>query len=155
MVGESYFDDLATNKVISWKQANTLKKQVRNDNPEMSRAREFIRNSLGVPDMMTPGFGQEKKTVADLSTQLQIKQSEARAAGEAFNPFAEAQILVKGESAQLVIKANENKQKRIQDKFTKQGVNYDPSKSYTQEDLKRLGFNNSDVALIDRIQKGK
>jgi hypothetical protein len=155
MVGESYFDDLATNKVISWKQANTLKKQVRNDNPEMSRAREFIRNSLGVPDMMAPGFGQEKKTVADLSTQLQIKQSEARAAGEAFNPFAEAQILVKGESAQLIIKANENKQKRIQDKFTKQGVNYDPSKSYTQEDLKRLGFNNSDVALIDRIQKGK
>jgi hypothetical protein len=152
LVGENYFDDLASNKVISWKQANTLKKQVRNDNPEMSRAREFIRNSLGVPDMMAPGFGQEKKTVADLSTQLQIKQAEARAAGEAFNPFAEAQILVKGESAQLVIKANENKQKRIEDKFVKQRVVYDKNKFYTKEDLKLMGFSNSDAESIIRIQ---
>ena len=154
MVGESYFDDLASNKVISWKQANTLKKQVRNDNPEMSRAREFIRNSLGVPDMMAPGFGQEKKTVADLSTQLQIKQSEARAAGEAFNPFAEAQILVKGESAQLVIKENQNKQKRIEDKFVKKSLTYDRTKTYTKEDLERLKFSSSEADAILRIQKG-
>jgi hypothetical protein len=155
LVGESYFDDLANNKVISWKQANALKKVVRNDNPEMSRAREFIRNSLGVPDMMAPGFGQEKKTVADLSTQLQTLQQEARANGEAFNPFEAAQVLVKSQSAQLVIEANKNKQKRIQDKFTKQGVNFDPSKSYTQEDLKLLGFNDSENAAIRRIQDRK
>jgi hypothetical protein len=154
LVGENYFDDLASNKVISWKQANTLKKQVRNDNPEMSRAREFIRNSLGVPDMMAPGFGQEKKTVADLSTQLQIKQAEARAAGEAFNPFAEAQILVKSEEAQIVIKRTENKQKRIEDQFIKRRAVYDKSKSYTKEDLKRIGFNDSEADSILKIQKG-
>lgn len=155
VVGESYFDNLANNKVITWKQANDLKKIVRNDNPEMTRAREFIRNSLGVPDMMAPGFGQEKKTVADLTTQLQIEQQKARAAGEPFNPFEAAQVLVKSQSAQLIIKDNENKQKRIQDKFTKQGVTYDPSRTYTQEDLKRLGFGDSENAAIRRIQGGK
>jgi hypothetical protein len=154
MVGESYFDDLANNKVITWKQANALKKIVRNDNPEMTRAREFIRNSLGVPDMMAPGFGQEKKTVADLTTQLQIEQQKARAAGEPFNPFEAAQILVKGESAQLVIKQNEAKQQRIEKKFQEKKLVYDRSKSYTKEDLKRLDFNDSEADAILKIQKG-
>ena len=153
-VGESYFDDLANNKVISWKQANDLKKIVRNDNPEMTRAREFIRNSLGVPDMMAPGFGQEKKTVADLTTQLQTQQQQARANGEAFNPFEAAQILVKGESAQLVIKQTEAKQKRIEKKFEDKKIAYNRSMTYTKEDLKRLGFSDSDADSILRIQKG-
>jgi hypothetical protein len=154
-VGESYFDDLANNKVITWKQANQLKKVVRNDNPEMSRAREFIRNSLGVPDMMTPGFGQEKKTVADLTTQLQTLQQQARASGEAFNPFEVAQVLVKGEAAQLVIKQNEGKQQRLEKRFTDKKITYDRSRTYTIEDLKRLGFNDSEAASIKRIQDGK
>jgi hypothetical protein len=154
-VGESYFDNLANNKVITWKQANDLKKIVRNDNPEMTRAREFIRNSLGVPDMMTPGFGQEKKTVADLTTQLQTQQQQARANGEAFNPFEAAQILVKGESAQLVIKQNESKQQRLEKRFTDKKITYDRSRTYTIEDLKRLGFNDSEAASIKRIQDGK
>ena len=154
-VGESYFDDLANNKVISWKQANALKKVVRNDNPEMSRAREFIRNSLGVPDMMTPGFGQEKKTVADLTTQLQTQQQQARANGEAFNPFEAAQVLVKGEAAQLVIKQNEGKQQRLEKRFADKKITYDRSRTYTIEDLKRLGFNDSEAAAIKRIQDGK
>jgi hypothetical protein len=154
-VGESYFDDLANNKVITWKQANDLKKIVRNDNPEMTRAREFIRNSLGVPDMMTPGFGQEKKTVADLTTQLQIEQQKARASGEPFNPFEAAQILVKGEAAQLVVKQNENKQQRLEKRFTEKKVVYDRSRTYTIEDLKLLGFNDAEAATIKRIQDGK
>ena len=155
VVGESYFDDLANSKVISWKQANQLKKIVRNDNPEMTRAREFIRNSLGVPDMMAPGFGQEKKTVADLTTQLQTMQQQARATGEAFNPFEAAQVLVKSESAQLVIKQNEGKQQRLEKRFADKKITYDRSRTYTIEDLKRLGFNDSEAAAIKRIQDGK
>lgn len=154
VVGESYFDDLASNKVISWKQANDLKKIVRNDNPEMTRAREFIRNSLGIPDMMAPGFGQEKKTVADLNTQLQTLQQQARANGEAFNPFEAAQVLVKGEAAQLVIKSNTAKQDRIEKKFQDKKVVYNRSTTYTKEDLKRLGFSDSEADSILRIQKG-
>jgi hypothetical protein len=154
MVGEAYFDNLASSKVITWQQANQLKKVVRNDNPEMTRARELIRNSLGVPDMMAPGFGQEKKTVAELTTQLQTLQQQARANGEAFNPFEAAQVLVKGEAAQLVIKQNEGKQQRIEKKFQEKKVVYERSKSYTKEDLKRLGFSDSDADSILRIQKG-
>ena len=154
VVGEAYFDNLANNKVITWKQANDLKKIVRNDNPEMTRAREFIRNSLGVPDMMAPGFGQEKKTVADLNTQLQILQQKARANGEAFNPFDAAQVLVKGEAAQLVIKSNTAKQDRIEKKFQDKKVVYNRSTTYTKEDLKRLGFSDSEADSILRIQKG-
>jgi hypothetical protein len=154
-VGESYFDNLANNKVITWKQANDLKKIVRNDNPEMTRAREFIRNSLGVPDMMTPGFGQEKKTVADLTTQLQTQQQQARANGEAFNPFEAAQVLVKGEAAQLVVKQNENKQQRLEKRFTEKKLVYERSRTYTLEDLKLLGFNDAEAAAIKRIQDGK
>jgi hypothetical protein len=154
VVGESYFDNLANSKVITWKQANDLKKIVRNDNPEMTRAREFIRNSLGVPDMMAPGFGQEKKTVADLNTQLQTFQQQARANGEAFNPFEAAQVLVKSQSAEIVIEQTKAKQQRIADIFVKRGVPYDKSKSYPPEDLKRLKFSDSEIAAIQRIQKG-
>lgn len=154
VVGEAYFDNLANSKVITWKQANDLKKIVRNDNPEMTRAREFIRNSLGVPDMMAPGFGQEKKTVADLNTQLQTLQQQARANGEAFNPFEAAQVLVKGEAAQLVIKSNTAKQDRIEKKFQDKKVVYNRSTTYTKEDLKRLGFSDSEADSILRIQKG-
>jgi hypothetical protein len=154
VVGESYFDNLASSKVITWQQANQLKKVVRNDNPEMTRARELIRNSLGVPDMMAPGFGQEKKTVADLTTQLQTLQQQARANGEPFNPFEAAQVLVKGEAAQLVIKETQNKQKRIEDKFVKKNITYDRTKTYTKEDLTRLDFSSSDADAILRIQKG-
>ena len=155
VVGESYFDNLASSKVITWKQANDLKKVVRNDNPEMTRAREFIRNSLGVPDMMAPGFGQEKKTVADLNTQLQTLQQQARANGEAFNPFDAAQVLVKGEAAQLVVKQNENKQQRLEKRFTDKKIVYERSRTYTIGDLKLLGFNDAEAAAIKRIQDGK
>jgi hypothetical protein len=154
VVGEAYFDNLANSKVITWKQANDLKKVVRNDNPEMTRARELIRNSLGVPDMMAPGFGQEKKTVADLTTQLQTLQQQARANGEPFNPFEAAQVLVKSEAAQLVIKENQNKQQRLEKRFTDKKLVYDRSKTYTKEDLKRGGFNDSEADAILKIQKG-
>lgn len=155
VVGEDYFNDLATNKVISWKQANVLKKQVRNDSPEMNKANQFIRNSLGVPDMMAPGFGQEKATVAKLTTELQSKQQLARANGEPFNPFDEAQKLVSGKEAQLVIKAQDDKQKRIEKKFEANGKTYDKTRTYTKDDLERIGIRKSDQDAIIRIQNGK
>lgn len=155
VVGENYFDDLATNKVISWKQANQLKKQVRADNPEMSRARDFIRNSLGVPDMMAPGYGQEKATVAKLTTELQRKQQDARATGEPFNPFEVAQELVSGKEAQLVIQAQDDKKKRLDKKFSDNGVTYDPNRTYTKDDLNRIGIRKSDQDSILKIQNGR
>lgn len=155
LVGENYFDDLANAKVISWKQANTLKKVVRNDNPEMSRARQFIQNSLGVPDMMAPGFGNEKATVASLNKQLTEAQQRARVAGETFNPMAFADELVKSKEAQNVIVANENREKRLDEKFKKYKVVYDKTRTYTADDLTRLGIPKSEHQSILNIQKGR
>lgn len=155
LVGENYFDDLANAKVISWKQANTLKKVVRNDNPEMSRARQLIQNALGVPDMMSPGFGQEKQTVANLNRQLIDAQQQARISGEPFNPMAFAQELVASKEAQNVITAQKNKTQRLEKKFTAHKVVYDPTRTYTADDLNRLGIPKSEHQSILNIQKGQ
>lgn len=153
-VGESYFNDLASNKVISWKQANELKKTVRNDNPEMTRANQFIANSLGVLDYSVQGKDAEKKAIANLRTQLQTKQQEARVNGEAFNPFQVASELLKGEEAQQIIKTQDSKQKRIEKKFTDNNLTYDKNRTYTKEDLEKIGIRKSDIDTILRIQKG-
>lgn len=155
VVGENYFDELANRKLITWKQANQLKKIVRNDSPEMSRAGQLIQNALGVPDMMSPGFGQEKRTVAQLKTELVRKQQEARIAGEMFNPVAAAEELIKGETAQLVIKAANQRSERLEKKFAKFGVVYDKTKEYTADDLKLLKIPKSEHQSILRIQKGQ
>jgi hypothetical protein len=153
-VGENYFNDLATNKVISWKQANELKKTVRNDNPEMTRANQFIANSLGVLDYSVQGKDAEKKAIANLRTQLQEKQQLARANGEPFNPFQVASELLKGEEAQMIIKTQDSKQKRIEKKFTDNNLTYDKNRTYTKEDLEKIGIRKSDIDTILRIQKG-
>lgn len=153
-VGEDYFDNLARSKVISWKQANTLKKTVRQDNPEMSRANQFIQNKLGVADITAPGFGKEKQTVADLKAKLITRQTEARNAGEPFDPMAVANELISDKTVQLQIKDRNDSQERISNKFKARGVNYDPSKNYTDDDLSRYGFNSQERKDILRIQKG-
>lgn len=155
IVGESYFDDLATNKVISWKQANTLKKVVRNDNPEMSRARQLIQNALGVPDLTSPGFGMEKQTVANLNRQLIEEQQRARVAGEPFNPTAFAQTLIDSKEAKISIDKQKSKNERIEKKFTDRKLAYDPSRTYTKDDLKRLGFPDVEINTIQRIYNEK
>jgi hypothetical protein len=155
-VGEDYFDNLARSKVISWKQANALKKNVRQDNPEMSRATQFIQNKLGVPDMTAPGFGMEKQTVADIKAKLITRQTEARNAGEPFDPMAVANELINDKQVQLQIKDTKDAQERIKTKyFDVKGINYDPSKEYTEDDLKRYGFNSEEIKAIRRLQKGK
>jgi hypothetical protein len=155
LVGENYFDELANANVISWKQANTLKKVVRNDNPEMSRARQFIQNSLGVPDMMAPGFGNEKATVASLNRQLAEAQQRARNAGEAFNPMAFADELVKSKEAQNIITENDNRVARLTKIFEKHKVVYDKTRTYTADDLTRLGIPKSEHQNILNKQKGR
>jgi hypothetical protein len=155
LVGESYFDDLATNKVISWKQANTLKKQVRNDNPEMSRGRQLIDFTLGINDPLSPGIGDAKKVAATAKAELMNRQQQARASGEPFNPYEVANVLVKGEEVQREIKKQETSRTRINKKFEEKKIAYDAGRIYTKEDLKRLGFNDSDAAVILRAQNGR
>ena len=154
-VGESYFDNLANNKVITWKQANDLKKIVRNDNPEMSRARQLIDFTLGINDPMSPGIGDAKKVAATAKAELLRKQQEARANGEAFNPYDAANVLVKSEEVQQEIKKQETARTRLNKKFEDNKLTYDPNRIYTKEDLKRLGFSDSVAGSILTIQKGR
>jgi hypothetical protein len=155
VVGESYFDNLANSKVITWKQANDLKKVVRNDNPEMSRGRQLIDFTLGINDPLSPGIGDAKKVAATAKAELMNKQQQARAAGEPFNPYEVANVLVKGEEVQQEIKRQETSRTRINKKFEEKKIAYDSGRIYTKEDLKRLGFNDSDAAVILRAQNGR
>lgn len=155
IVGENYFNDLATNKVISWKQANALKKEVRNDNPEMSKANQFIENTLGINDPMSAGIGNSKQVAAETRAELRNRREQARASGEAFNPFEVASELVKGEKVQQEVKRNEGKQTRLTKKFADNNLTYDPNRVYTKDDLKAIGIRSSDIDSIYRIQSGK
>jgi hypothetical protein len=154
-VGESYFDDLANNKVISWKQANQLKKVVRNDNPEMSRGRQLIDFTLGINDPLSPGIGDAKKVAATAKAELMNRQQQARASGEPFNPYEVASIIVASKEVQQEIKKQETSRTRISKKFEEKKIAYDAGRIYTKEDLKRLGFNDSDAAVILRAQNGR
>lgn len=154
VVGESYFDDLANNKVISWKQANTLKKQVRNDNPEMSRARQLIDFTLGINDPMSPGLGNSKKVAAEAKAELLNRQQQARMSGEPFSPYDVANELVKTEKVQQEIRANQEGIQRLTRKFERYKVVYDKNRIYTADDLNRLGIPKSEHQSILNIQKG-
>jgi len=157
-VGESYFDNLANNKVITWKQANDLKKIVRNDNPEMTRARQLIDFTLGINDPMSPGIGDAKKVAAEAKAELMNKQQVARANGEPFNPYDVANVLVKGEKVQQEVKAQSDKKTRLAKKFADKKLEYDPNRIYTVDDLIKAGkgnINKIEAESIIRIQNGK
>jgi hypothetical protein len=158
MVGESYFDDLANNKVISWKQANDLKKVVRNDNPEMTRGRQLIDFALGLNDPMSPGIGDAKKVAATAKVELMNKQQQARAAGEPFNPYEAANVIVQSEEVQKEIKTQIDKKTRLTNKFKEYGLEYDENRIYTEDDIIKAGkgkINKSQAESIMRIQNRK
>ena len=154
LVGESYFDDLATNKVIGWEQANKLKKIVRNDSPEMNQANQLISFTLGINDPMTMGFGDARKIAAETKAELINRRQLARANGEVFNPLSVANELIKSEKIQKVIEEQKSAKERIKNKFDGKKLTYDPNTTYTIEDLKRLGFQDFEAAAIFRIQNG-
>ena len=154
LVGESYFDDLANNKVIGWEQANKLKKIVRNDSPEMNQANQLINFTLGINDPMTMGFGDARKIAAETKAELINRRQLARASGEVFNPLSVANELIKSEKIQQAITEQKSAKERIKNKFDEKKLSYDPDKIYTIEDLKRLGFQDFEATSIVRIQNG-
>jgi hypothetical protein len=155
MVGESYFDNLASSKVITWKQANDLKKIVRNDNPEMTRGRQFIDFTLGINDPMSPGIGNAKKVAAEAKAELMNMQQQARATGEPFNPYDAATLIVKGEKVQQEVQSQSDKKTRLKNRFEKNKLEYDPNKIYTLDDLIKARVNKTEAEAIIRIQNGK
>jgi hypothetical protein len=153
-IGENYVNNLATNKVIGWKQARDLNKIIRNDNPDLISGNKIIEFGLGIIDPNQIGMDSAKAVGAKLKLELARRQSEAKSKGEDFSSFNVANELLSTKEAELEIKKQKTKTERLDKKFTNNKQVYDPARTYTKEDLKRMGFPDSEINSILTIQKG-
>ena len=153
-IGENYVNNLATNKIIGWKQARDLNKIIRNDNPDLISGNKIIEFGLGIIDPNQIGMDSAKAVGAKLKLELARRQSEAKSKGEDFSSFNVANELLLTKEAELEIKKQKTKIERLDKKFTNNKQVYDPARTYTKEDLKRMGFPDSEINSILTIQKG-
>ena len=142
-LGEAVIDTYAKSGVISWKQANSLKKIARGNEQDMSRARQFVQSSLGVPDMALPGYGTEKKRVNDIGAQLAKEKQEALNQGLPFNAMDRAIELVNDKTTQLITEGKKASRARLEKKLEEAGIAY--REDYTEETLKAAGIKSQDV----------
>jgi hypothetical protein len=142
-LGEGVIDTYAKSGVISWKQANSLKKIARGNEQDMSRSRQYVQNSLGIPDITMPGYGAEKKRVAEINTQLAKEKQEALNAGLPFNAMDRAMELVQDKTTQLITEGKKVSRSRLEKKLEEAGVAY--REDYTDETLKAAGIKSQDV----------
>lgn len=155
-LGEEVINTYAKSGVISWKQANALKKVARGNEQDMTRARQFVQNSLGVPDMNMPGFGQEKKRVAEISTQLAKEKQEALNQGLPFNAVERAMELTQDKTTQLISESKASSRERLKKKLEEMKLEY--REDYDDEMLKRAGVKSLDdrkriVRIIKEVQR--
>jgi hypothetical protein len=136
-LGEEVINTYAKAGVISWKQANGLKKIARGNDQDMSRARQFVQNSLGVADITMPGFGQEKARVADINSQLGKERQEALNAGLPFNAMDRAMELIGDKKTTLITEGKKASREALKKKTDELKIEY--REDYTDETLKRLG----------------
>lgn len=141
-LGEDVINTYAKSGVISWKQANALKKISRGNEQDMSRARQFVQNSLGVPDMTMPGFGQEKARVAEINTQLAKEKQEALNAGLPFNAMDRAMELISDKKTTLISEGKQASRESLKKKLEELKIEY--REDYTEETLKRAGVKSQD-----------
>ena len=141
-LGEEVINTYAKAGVISWKQANGLKKIARGNDQDMSRARQFVQNSLGVPDITMPGFGQEKARVAEINTQLAKEKQEALNAGLPFNSMDRAMELISDKKTTLITEGKKASREALKKKTDELKIEY--REDYTDETLKRLGVKSED-----------
>ena len=155
-LGEEVINTYAKSGVISWKQANALKKVARGNEQDMTRARQYIQNSLGVPDMTMPGFGQEKKRVADISAQLAKEKQESLNQGLPFNAVERAMELIEDKTTQLITESKTNARERLKKKLEEMKLEY--REDYDDEMLKRAGVSSLDdrkrtLRIIKEVQR--
>lgn len=156
LIGEAQLDIYAKNGTISWKQANGLKKIVRGNEQDMSRARQFVQNSLGVADITMPGMGMEKKRVADINTELAKRKQAALDQGLPFNAMDVAMELVSDKTTQMVLDAKKSAREGLKKKLDELGVQY--REDYDDDTLRRAGIKNQDdrkkiIRFVKEIQR--
>lgn len=155
-LGEEVINTYAKSGVISWKQANALKKVSRGNEQDMSRARQFVQNSLGVPDMTMPGFGQEKARVAQINAQLAKRKQESLDQGLPFNAMEVAMELTEDKTTQLITESKANARDRLKKKLEELKLEY--REDYDEETLKRAGIKSLDdrkriIRIIKEVQR--
>lgn len=142
-LGETDIDNLAKGGQISWKQANTLKKIARGNEKDMGAARQFIDNTLGINDPLSPGLEDSKaKSSRAKATLAQMKQT-ALDTGQAFNAMDAAQTLVKQKEIADVVAAKTTARQELKRVSTDNKIEY--NEKWTDADLKRAGIDNEDI----------
>ena len=142
-LGEADIDNLAKGGQISWKQANTLKKIARGNEKDMGAARQFIDNTLGINDPLSPGLEDSKaKSSRAKATLAQMKQT-ALDTGQAFNAMDAAQTLVKQKEIADVVAAKTTAREELKRVSTDNKIEY--NEKWTDADLKRAGIDNEDI----------
>lgn len=136
LMGENAIDAYASAKTISWKQANQLKKMARGADKEFSQAVQFINSSLGVPDPLTPGFRNERKLAADAKSEFISRRDAAIKAGEAFDPIATAESVVKKQRESNLFKQIQADRERLTNLLGKAGIVY--NENLTIDALNRI-----------------
>ena len=142
-LGENDIDTLAKNGQISWRQANTLKKIARGNEKDMGAARQFIDNTLGINDPLSPGLEDSKAKASKAKATLAQKKQEALTAGLPFNAMEAAQTLVKEKEISDSVIAKETARKGLENISKENGLEY--KENWTDEDLRRAGVKNEDV----------
>ena len=142
-IGESSLDSMANSGRISWKQANELKRKVRNNNTDMSRANGYINSSLGVPDPLTPGFNTERQRSAQARAELARRENEARNQGLAFDAFAVANEIIKKTKDTESYKVQQEAKGNLRKILDGSGIKY--NEDYTDANLKDLNVKDPSV----------
>jgi hypothetical protein len=142
-LGEADIDGLAKNGQISWRQANTLKKIARGNEKDMGAARQFIDNTLGINDPLSPGLEDSKAKSSRAKATLAQQKQDALNAGLPFNAMEAAQNLVKEKEISDSVNAKETARKSLESISKENGLEY--KENWTDEDLRRAGIKNEDV----------
>lgn len=142
-LGETDIDGLAKNGQISWKQANALKKVARGNEKDMGAARQFIDNTLGINDPLSPGLEDSKAKSSRAKATLAQQKQDALNAGLPFNAMEVAQTLVKQKEISDVVTAKETARKELKRVSEDNKIEY--NEKWTDADLKRAGIKNEDV----------
>lgn len=133
-IGESYIDDLAKGRIISWKEATELKSATRG--VSQTDAEQFINKSLGVPDPTTPGFRNERKLAGDALAMFNKRRSDATLSGQPFVPMLVAEEVVKAQKETSVFKQVQADRERLTNLLEKAGIVY--NENLTVDALNRI-----------------
>lgn len=158
LLSESRINQLATERKISWKQANSLKKVINGaERQDIRDAKALIRNAF-VPNPLDPTTRAGNQRRAEVESQLILEDRQARIKGEPFDAVSRAQQLIGVRLQQEDIKVLEQNREALRKILQENGIRYD--EGITDADLKRAGVTNTKTLqrinrLLNAIKESK